>query len=372
MIQSLLIGAIALLDALPDSIRALLAGLLLAVFLRFFESRIDEREWQLGQAFRKTSLVALMLVPLMVWLFPASRMVVFVEELPTPSDGTAWPWRLVIGCWALGAAIALLSLGHAHFRDRRRSAALPVLDDDRLGERLRHWQRRLGLGRAVTLVQAPDGPRLAGSGDRLELSAEVRHWPAAVCDVLMIQALCHLKRGHVRWHVMSGIVSCLYWPITWVQSLGAHLWRDLEQATETLARACYSDRMGYARAQKQLESRLAGPAPRASDPPGIRPGRAANAYASALFGLFRPAVGPRWPRADLPDAPAADRGVVWTDPYDRVVLFTLQAAFFAFLLTGVTLRERPPEVEADYQLPFELLWQEHLHRNRELLDRVER
>ena len=65
-----------------------------------------------------------------------------------------------------------------------------------------------------------------------------------------------------------------------------------------------------------------------------------------------------------------DLPLKWTDPYDRVALYVGQAVFFAFLLTGVTLRERPPDLDTDYSMPFELLWREHLHRNEELEQRV--
>ena len=66
-----------------------------------------------------------------------------------------------------------------------------------------------------------------------------------------------------------------------------------------------------------------------------------------------------------------DNQLSWTDPYDRVVLFVGQAVFLAFLLTGTTLKERPPEVDYEYSFPFELLWKEHFHRNQEMLDQFQ-
>ena len=45
--------------------------------------------------------------------------------------------------------------------------------------------------------------------------------------------------------------------------------------------------------------------------------------------------------------------------------------FLAFLLTGVTLKEKPPELEYKYYMPFELLWKEYFHRNQELIDKME-
>ena len=54
-----------------------------------------------------------------------------------------------------------------------------------------------------------------------------------------------------------------------------------------------------------------------------------------------------------------------------MVLFVGQAMFLAFLLTGTTLKERPPEVDYEYSFPFELFWKEHFHRNLELQEKVQ-
>ena len=94
-------------------------------------------------------------------------------------------------------------------------------------------------------------------------------------------------------------------------------------------------------------------------------------YGNALRQLLKPAIEPEWRLDELLAERSADNRISWTDPYDRVVLFVGQAVFLAFLLTGTTLKERPPEIDYEDSFPFELLWKEHFHRNLELQEKVQ-
>lgn len=371
--QAFLTGAMGWLDVLPDGLRALLAALVLAGVLSRFEKRIPIGEIQYGQSFRKAALVALLVIPLFVWLVPASRMVVFVEALPRAPASLSW---IAIGTclvWLSGVAVSSVVTLLGWRRQRQAVRSLPVVADDRLTSRLAHWRARLGMHAPAELHTSPDDrPRFLDSSARLLFPAAALRWPTNQQDVLIINGLCSLKRHHHRWHRFARFVSCVYWPVTWVQRLHGNLLRDFELTAGALADSCYQDRLGYGRSLRQLEQRLA-PATRlraGNERRDDRPVSALRRYRSALADLLRP-DDPPWQVEALVAARTDGSEPRWKDPYDRVVLFVGQAIFLAVLTTGVTLRERPPETEDRYLMPFGLLWKEHFHRNLELRDKVQ-
>jgi hypothetical protein len=375
-LEVVLVGAIAALDSLPDPLRAMLAALLLAVFLRFFEVRIAPADLQLGQSFRKATLVALLVIPVLVWLFPASRMVVFVEELPQQSGRDHWAWQLVVGLWALGALAALTRLLIQRVQSHLALRACPKVDDEKLERRLSHWQNRLGIHRLLDFIRTSESePRPFASLSAVCFPAGADHWPGSTQDVLMIQALCRIRLKHRRWYLMTQLVICVYWPVIWIGKLQSRLLADFQRAADELARSCYQDQLGYQRAARQLAQRLdGGPVPGLATPRGATPPRRLQPFQRLIRQtnrLMNHHPEPSRRATALESGRDEDADLSWTDPYDKVVLFVGQAVFLAFLLTGVTLREKPPDLEYEYAMPFELLWKEHFHRNQELLDRFQ-
>ncbi len=372
-VQSLLITGIGWIDALPDGLRAMLAALLLAAGLAYFERRIPIREVQYGQSFRKAALMALLLIPLVVWLVPISRMIIFVEALPQQADTLHGITEAVYLFWLTGFVVTLTGTLTAWFRQWRRLASLPLVEDDGLTHRLAHWRNRLGMSHPTRLHVSPgDEPRFFGSGGRLPLPAGAQYWPANQQDLLIIHGLCSLKRHHHGWHRLAQLVSCVYWPVTWTQRLHANLCRDFELIAGSLADSCYQDHLGYGRTLRQLAQRLA-------PSRAVRTnGRSANRgplhgmrrYGAALARLLHP-TDPAWQVGSLLEMRGDGSTALWKDPYDRVVLFVGQAVFLAVVLTGVTLRERPPDLEDRYLMPFGLLWKEHFHRNLELREKAQ-
>ncbi len=378
--QDLLLGAIALLDALPDGARAALAAAFLILFLRHFEARIPGFEIQYGQSFRKTALVALIFIPTFVWLVPDSRMTVYVEELGPADEGVHPFWLVLLGIWLTGLLAALTALIRVRLGLRSEMHALPPIDDEKLANRMAHWQRRLGLQAPLTLVESPGTePKFFASAGSVAIPAAARHWPGNLQDLLLIVSLVHLKRRHRRWHRFAELVSCIYWPVPWVQKLADNLILDFQLSADELAESCYRDKLGYDRALRQLAQRLeqpvGQPASAIAEPvPAGAWGRLAAGvrnYLLRLRQLLEPAGEPPWHLSEVLSERNSDNQLTWTDPYDRVVLFVGQAVFIAFLLTGTTLKERPPEVDYEYSFPFELLWKEHFHRNLELQEKVQ-
>ena len=377
--QNLLLGAIALLDAMPDGARAALAAGFLVLLLRYFEARIPSFEIQYGQSFRKTALIALVCIPAFVWLVPASRMTVYVEELRPLDPGVHPFWLALLIVWLLGLLATLAAFARAQLNAQTELKSLAAVDDEKLINRMRHWQRRLGLEADLNLVEiAGTEPRFLGSAKLVAFPAAARHWPGNQQDVLLIVSLVHLKRRYRRWHRLGWLVSCMYWPVPWVQALTGNLILDFQKSADELAESCYRDRLGYDRTLRQLAQRLeppargaAGAAEHAATDLQARLAATWHQYASAVRQLLHPATEPPWRLTDLLSERSSDNQLSWTDPYDRVVLFVGQAVFLAFLLTGTTLEERPAEVDYEYSFPFELFWKEHFHRNLELQEKVQ-
>jgi hypothetical protein len=374
-----LIGAIGLLDSLPGYIRAMLAAALLVASLRLFEVRIPRNQVLYGQSFRKTALVVLVVIPLLVWLFPSSRMVVFVEELPTAAQDDHWAWQALAGIWLIGALAALARLLQACRSASTAARDMIRVEDEKLLARLAHWQRRLGMREPVSLVLfVGDIPRQLMRRGTIGIPAGAVHWPGTTRDIVLIQSLCHLKQGHGRWHRMALMVACLYWPVTWIQTLHSRLLVDFQRSADQLTESCYRDPMGYDRALRQLQQRLTPPAAGARSEVELSGSRwqavaeSMRHWRESVRCLLAPEPEPVWNPDVLVVEREEERLLIWTDPYDKVVLFVGQAMFLAFLLTGVTLKEKPPEFEDAYYLPFELLWKENFHRNQEFLERTQR
>ena len=103
---------------------------------------------------------------------------------------------------------------------------------------------------------------------------------------------------------------------------------------------------------------------------GARLVSAGRSYLASLNHGVRPPE-PGWPVSELLESHSETERSLWTDPYDRVVLFVGQAVFLAILLTGATLKVQPPELEDRFEMPFGLFWKEHFHRNLELREKVQ-
>ena len=77
-------------------------------------------------------LCALIIVPLIVWLLPASRMPVFVEELPADAGLELSPLLVLLGVWLAGVVWSGAHLTMNIRRARRVEGMLPAIDDERL------------------------------------------------------------------------------------------------------------------------------------------------------------------------------------------------------------------------------------------------
>jgi len=358
-----LIWYVGLLDRVPDFARAMLTGALLVALLAWSRRKVPVHDVQFSISFWKVSLIVLVIAPLAVWLLPATRLSVFVEDLEPPAPSAGLVWLALLGIWGAGFLVGLAGLVHQLAGAVRAALAAPVAADDKLAERLRHWQRRLGAAPRTRLVLvADDRPSQVPGVARIQLPRAALHWPAAATDLLVIQALCRQKKHHGAWYLFAQVVACAYWPVTWVRRVAAGLLHDFEVAADNLAAACYQDEPGYHRALRQLEQRLTPP-----PVPGTG-GRAAagtgsggrlaavSAYLRGVRATLTPQSTLRWDGSALSSAYARRRDAVWSEPGERLAWLVGQALLVALVVSSVTLRETPPEIERDFSITLNPSW----------------
>lgn len=359
-----LIWYVSLLDRVPDFARAMLTAGLLVALLAWSRRKVPVHDVQFSISFWKISLVVLVLAPLGVWLLPGTRLSVFVEELEPLAPSVGLGWLALLGVWAGGFLTGLAGLVRQLATSIRAAVAAPVVpEDDKLAQRLRHWQRRLGASPRTRLALIPDDrPSHVPGVSRILLPRAAVHWPAAATDVLIIQALCRQKKHQGAWHLFGQVVACAYWPMTWVPRIATGLLHDFLVAADNLAAACYQDEPGYHRALRLLEQRLSTPAvPGSTDRPRndtVRADRltALTDYLQDLRATLRPGSTLVWDAAALSTAYQLRREAVWSEPGERLAWLIGQSLLVALLVSSVTLREEPPEIERDFSITLDPTW----------------
>ena len=132
----------------------------------------------------------------------------------------------------------------------------------------------------------------------------------------MTRELCYV-RGRTRlWHVVGASIAALFWLVPSVRAIAHGLDHSLEQTCNRLAMSCFSDRLGYDRAKKQLEQRLE----TQTDGQSMPVWEAAEASVG---------MGPRYQRRSRRKDPQ----------YDRVFWSLVQVTVVVFILTGTTLQQ---------------------------------
>ncbi|MFP6837875.1 MAG: hypothetical protein VB948_17395 [Pseudomonadales bacterium] len=327
------------LDSLPNMGRLFLSALLLALLLGFINGRIAPINAAMGVSYRKSALLALLIVPALAHVVIGVRLVLLVEELPAlgSAPDTVW-WSLLAG-WLVGVGyLGKRSLGAMGLRVRSSSISLSIslsieendLVDAKLAGRFDHWRNRLDVARDVRLVTGDNEVPLAHGvfTPKIILPRAVAHWPLAAQDFLIAPELCYLKRNTRLWSVIGEIVAVMYWPVPWVREIAAGLGTSLKVTCNRLAMSCFNDRLGYQRASRQLEQRLQAQ----SD------GRV-FVKQEVKQEIEREV---EWePDDDSPGGRAQyRRRSQRKDPqYDRVFWLLLQAMAVVFILTGPTLRQ---------------------------------
>ncbi len=252
------------LDTLPAEGRVMLLAVLLSLALHGFTRAADNgRDVSLSYRlmYRKGALMALLLVPLLVYLTNL-QMPVHVEQFvafntPVP----AYVCAAVLLLWLAGAVVQLLRLGrvvrHTSLEAARgRAASAP------LQARLTHWSKRLHLQSAVEVVcEGSSRPWHTFCGYRrvrIVIPAAALNWPVGVTDVMLLQQLAQIKQGAWGWLLFARVIRALYWPLPWVAVLARQLAQMLVLPADKLAAAAYRDAEGWQRDLRNHDKRLSG------------------------------------------------------------------------------------------------------------------
>lgn len=135
------------------------------------------------------------------------------------SDVALWTWALG-ALWMLMQVV--LGLGWA-VRAEGRAAALR--DPARL-KMVGRLTRELGVGRAVSVVYAPQvqPPMVWGLlRPTILLPAEARSWPEERVRTVLLHELAHVKRWDYPTHLLTQCVQAFFWPnpLVWLGAPGA-------------------------------------------------------------------------------------------------------------------------------------------------------
>jgi hypothetical protein len=320
---------VAALDSLPNGARAMLSAAVLAVFLYLISTRITPYYLGLHTSFRKSSLLALVVIPVFVYYVLDLRILILVATLPDIEPASNLIWWPVLGIWLAGVVFQLVQLARSHLANK----PVDLGEVDRaIEKRLAYWAGKLSVRRKVRLgIGSGEGPHTSGwLAPVLSIPPASLRWSAPVRDVMMIHQLCLVKRDCRLWNGIGAIVAAIYWPIPWVKTLALNLNTTLEQSVHTMARSCFNDDLSYDRAFKQIGEHLAPqPDPDPSEA-GVELDRRHLERTSSMRAKYVLETLRRDPK------------------YDRVFWALVPAALAVFILTNTTLaeiRDRPNLIE---------------------------
>ncbi len=355
------------LDTLPDYGRVMLLAFLLTLVLYGFTRLLPGQMGSTLQVlYRKGALLALIGVPLGVYLFNV-QVPVPVDEFQafsTPVPGYVASLFLLI--WLLGVGY------HANkalkvVRQTRAAAQQYPEAPVKIAARCQHWQKRLAYPQDVHVCTGGAeqswhvGPGLSKSRAAVIcLPAAAVNWPAGLIDVLLLSQLAQIKQSQWGWLVFGRLVQALYWPAPWVSELLHELAKHLVEPAERLAASAYRDNEGWARDVRSLAKRT----------DTLR--EISELEANGLLRV--PSKGVTW----LPPQPQVDRvrvdGLVFEDkwagtkrrmkdktrdPYEQAYWLIAVASIVVGVSTTLTVVQRSPEFEPQY---LNVKWQDQMSR----------
>jgi GWxTD domain-containing protein len=217
--------------------------------------------------------------------FALRSTVLHAAEIPGPG--------MPIGTWAVTAwlaGVAILSVRRAGgwLRARRMLARATVSAEPRWLERLDALRERMGIDRAVTLVESAlaESPSVMGWLRPVILvpAGWLMGLPVEQAEAVLLHELAHVRRHDYLVNLMQSVVEDLlfYHPAVWW--VGRVMRRERENCCDDAVVAMGGDACGYARTLASLEGLRAG-----------EPAMAANGgpLADRIRRLVRPSAGPR-------------------------------------------------------------------------------
>jgi hypothetical protein len=355
------------LDTLPTYGRLMLLAFLLALMLFGFTRLLPA---QMGSSlqvlYRKGALLALLGVPLGVYLInvqvpvPVDEVVSFDTPVPSYVASILLVLWILGVIYQLGRVIRQISTTLAH-------AARATDAHSKIVGRCTHWQKRLAYEGPVKVVCG--GSEQAWHAGKpwpgvqpavICLPAAAANWPAGLVDAMLLNQLAQLKQGSWRWLLFARVVQALYWPAPWISQLVQQLALHLVEPAERLAASAYRDNEGWIRDVRKLAKRT---------------DLLQNIPALGSDGLLRlPSDGIKWlpPRPQLQSVRVD--GLVFEDkwarskrrkkdkhrdPYEQAYWLIAVSSIVVAVSTTLTLVPRAPEFQPQY---LKVKWHDQMVR----------
>ncbi len=356
------------LDTLSFAGRVALLAFLLTITLYGFSRVLPQTaDFSVHLLYRKGALLALILVPSVVYLFDFQLPVPVetAQRFATPIPGNVM--LVVLLVWLVGAGYCLIRFSRQllqAFVSRSKPEVVVDVDiTDKTLDRLAHWQNRLNITRAYS-VQFEGSTLPWHLPGVIILPMAARNWPIGVVDAMLLIQLAQIKQHSWRWVVFGHFVAALFWPTPWVRRLVDQLVQTLGVPAQELARSAYRDPDGWRRDQRNLRQRLSElkPIGAQADKPLLRipsmhlieieyiSSSDSGSPVSFSSGTFDD----KWQQTK--------RG--WQekhyDPYERAYWLIAMATILVATATTFTIVQAPPEFEPEF---LEIKWQERMLRH---------
>lgn len=352
------------LDTLPDIGRVFLLAILLACMLCALARLLsDDLGSPINVMYRKGVLVALLVVPLLVY-FANIQLPVYVDEARYFDTTIPAYATLLFGViWLVGAAYNFFRLFRQLLATKTavRQGELVAEVNSKLLSRIEHWQQRISMPGIVTArCGGAELPWHMGRRSLL-LPAAALNWPTGVADVVLLKQLVLIKSRCWYWLLFSQVMAAIYWPLPWVRHLAHALAEHLAVSRASLAEAAYRDKEGWRRDLRNFNKRastLTEPHVQHDDPllrlPAIE------------WGMTTPTGLPPRKVGD-PDASFEEQWTVTKrrraakhrDPYEQAYWLIAVACLVVGLGTTLTVVQTPPEFEPTF---LQLKWQDQMSR----------
>ena len=337
------------LDTLPTAGRILLLALLLSWSL-FGVTRTlpDDSGSSLNVLYRKGALLALLLVPAMVYLFniqvhvPVTELTRFASPIPGYVVG------VLLFIWTLGCVRHLFHLA-MDLRATRAVLANYIQVPSKIESRVQHWQNRLDL-KGRTRVLCGGAEHAWHAKGAIVLPAAASNWPTGVVDAMLLMQLAQLYQGSWRWLVFGRFVQAIYWPTPWVATLVQQLATHLQRPGLKLAAAAYRDPQGWRRDLINLHRRLTGLTPIESGTDALLRLPGADLVETGA---------PKGSAALLQNRTRQGRREKTRDPYEQAYWLIAVTSIVVGIASTLTVLETPPQFEPEY---LNIKWQDQMVR----------
>jgi HEAT repeat protein/beta-lactamase regulating signal transducer with metallopeptidase domain len=148
------------------------------------------------------------------------------------------PFRWIILLWGAGGLALLIRLISGRVYGYWISAKAPASKDERLLDLADRVSQRLGLARAIPLVESDrlSVPIVSGSfRSRLIVPSEARDWSSERVEAVLHHEFAHIKRRDILVQLLAQLACCLYWlnPLVWI--LERRMFIERERACDDIA-----------------------------------------------------------------------------------------------------------------------------------------